>query len=321
MSSSAITDLCRVCGSSEGKHFDAFGYGWRRCFMCHGIQKQITKEQYWAMNPTYDPGSYLDSKDREEIESYREGPSQSRTLSRVSQRHLGILELKREFLDVGCGMGAYMLAAQHLGFDVTGFEPSVDHAHIAKDVLKLPVINDYFSIKALDGKQFDLIMLSHVIEHIYNPSDLMEMLVAALKPGGVLVVVTPNSNSLIAILTGRYWVMLRPVDHVSMISADAYRHFHLPFPMDVHHSWSEYSFEFAATILASAKAWIAGRRDTKHSTAPPHSKLEAPPVLKRPNVWTKILKTALSMLSFPAYVIATLTCRRACLISVLVRRN
>jgi SAM-dependent methyltransferase len=263
----------------------------------------------------------LDSKDRREIEAYLEAPSKTRVISDVIRLYLGNKRSNPWFLDVGCGMGGYLLAAQQLGFQTIGFEPSTDHAHLAKDILNLPVINDYFSSEAVSGKQFDLIMLSHVIEHIYKPQDLISMLVAALKPGGVLVVVTPNSDSIIATLTGRSWVMLKPIDHVSMICSSAYQYFDLSIPVDIYHRWSEYPFEFVATVLASTRDWIFRRQTNKYPMAMNHSKPPVPPILKTLGIRTKLLKAAFTALSFPIHLIAVWTNRQACLTTVLVRKG
>jgi SAM-dependent methyltransferase len=78
-------------------------------------------------------------------------------------------------------------------------------------------------------------MLSHVIEHIFDPKKFISDLVGILKPGGALVVVTPNSDSLIARVTGAQWPMLKPVDHVSLISAKAYDFFQLDGSTRIHH--------------------------------------------------------------------------------------
>ena len=65
-------------------------------------------------------------------------------------------------------------------------------------------------------------MLSHVIEHIYDQKHFLEDVLSALAPGGVLVIVTPNAKSLIASISRSYWPMLKPVDHVNLLSPRAF---------------------------------------------------------------------------------------------------
>ncbi len=155
-------------------------------------------------------------------------------------------------------MGGYLLAAQRLGFEVLGFEPSKEHARVALKHFSLPVISEYFTPDLVENKTFDLIMLSHVIEHIFDPKSFLRDLVGVLKPGGVLIVITPNSDSIIARLTGASWPMMKPMDHVSLISAKAYDFFELNSLANIHHRYSEYRYEFAATLAAVLKAKLKG---------------------------------------------------------------
>ncbi|BBN88770.1 class I SAM-dependent methyltransferase [Azospira sp. I09] len=76
------------------------------------------------------------------------------------------------------------------------------------------------------GRQFDLIVLSDVIEHMNAPINAVENLMRHLSPQGVLCVTTPNATSGLAygqILTGRflnvYWdhVMVYYPEHIQAI--------------------------------------------------------------------------------------------------------
>src|SRR5882672_4440880 len=109
-------------------------------------------------------------------------------------------------------------------------------------------------------------MLSHVIEHIYLPKRFLHELVGVLKPGGVMIVITPNRNSIVAGFTGGLWPMLKPRDHVTMICAKTYSYFDLEGLADVKHSSSEFPFEFAATIAAVLKENV--RRRTTENGSP-----------------------------------------------------
>lgn len=316
----AVSNACRICGGGNGKSFTANGFSWFRCRSCHTTQKVLTRQQYQELNPTYDPGDYLDSCNREQIEAFLDIRGASRVLSEVIDKHLGGMAAvgNKKFLDVGCGMGRYLIAAQRLGFDVLGFEPSLDHARVAIQHFNLPVINDYFSADSVNGKTFDLIILSHVIEHIYDPKSFVRELVAVLKPGGALIVITPNNESLVARAIGRAWPMLKPIDHVSMIGAKAYEYFDLDGMAAVHHSSSEFPFEFAASALAAVKSFVSGssRNQSTHQTPAAKS---APPPLSGLGIRAKFLRYGLSAISAPMYTAAIATRRQACLKSVVIR--
>jgi SAM-dependent methyltransferase len=101
-------------------------------------------------------------------------------------------------------------------------EPSDPHSSIAR-ALGLEVLSGYFSADRFEQGSFDLVLLSHVIEHIYEPVAFLEQCMSVLRPDGILCVITPNADSLLAELSGRYWVMLKPVDHVTLFASRTFR--------------------------------------------------------------------------------------------------
>jgi 2-polyprenyl-3-methyl-5-hydroxy-6-metoxy-1,4-benzoquinol methylase len=310
---------CRVCANTDGSRFDANDFLWFHCRSCGTVQKAITREEYFAINPSYDPGQYLDSRSRAEVERFLDVGGKEKLLSEVLRKYSCHHDRAQRgrFLDVGCGMGGYMLAARRLGFEVMGFEPSNDHAHVATATFGLPVVSDYFKPELVGEGKFDLIMLSHVIEHIYAPAEMIFNLVSVLRPGGILLVITPNVDSLVARLTGRLWPMLKPVDHVTMIGARAYEHFGLPGEIAVHHRTSEFSFEFMATILSIAKSGVKGRQAVKQET--PVTAARDAGVLRETTLSSQVVRAALTVISSPALALATALNSRACLTSTLVR--
>lgn len=300
---------CRICGTPAARRFEAFGYPWLKCACCKSIQKVLTESQFAALNPTYDPGHFLDSSSREQLESYLEIGEKTALIRRILELELAQRPNLR-FLDVGSGMGAYMVAASRLGFEVSGFEPSADHARVARDVFKLHVINDYFTPGRIEDR-FDLIMLSHVIEHVYDPQGFLNALASCLKPGGVLLVVTPNAGSMVASLCGGWWPMMKPIDHVSLISAESYLHIRFSTAVSLRHSWSGYPFEFASTLLTALRDRLRG------ATTAPVSGGKAGP-LKSPSWRGTLLRMALTLASLPALLLPSN--RRPCLVT-LIRRG
>jgi 2-polyprenyl-3-methyl-5-hydroxy-6-metoxy-1,4-benzoquinol methylase len=313
---------CRICAADAGGQFTANGFAWFRCRNCRTTQKILTHQQYLNLNPTYDPGVYLDGRNRDEVEAFLNVNEATKVLTdaiETSPRKGTAHNSQPAFLDVGCGMGRYLIAAQRLGFEVLGIEPSVEHARIAIDYFQLPVIRDYFSVDRIGARRFDLIMLSHVIEHIYDPKSFLLELISVLKPGGALVVITPNNDSLVARTTGKAWPMLKPVDHVSLIGVGAYAHFDLGEIVDVHHSTTEYPFEFAAAALAALKSSLLKARRDRSANLISNTGFSPSP-LRAFNVGARMLRGSLTAISAPMYGAAIVMRRQACLRSVLVRK-
>src|ERR1051326_2853193 len=100
-----------------------------------------------------------------------------------------------KLLDVGCGDGLFLNRMRGLGWEVDGVdfdERAIKNAQ-AKYHLDLHH-GDLQSVKFGDG-QFDAVTLSHVIEHVPEPIDLLREVERILKRGGRAVVTTPNNGS------------------------------------------------------------------------------------------------------------------------------
>ncbi len=312
---------CRICAGTKGSRFEKHGYSWLRCAGCAAVTKILSAEEYGALKPTYDPGLLLKLHDRDKLLPILEPEVASRRRRiAATMRHVGRGDLSgAAFLDVGCGMGASLMAARELGMDVLGFEPSAGHAHIAADILGLPVERDYFSVEALRGRTFDLILLTQVIEHIYDPGAFVRALLSVLRPGGVLQVATPNTRGLTARLVGADWPMLRPVDHVSLISSKAYSHFNLPPEAWIHHTSSEQVFDFAATLASVARERLRRRgREGVPATAPAAFAQATTGGAMVARGRRRGLQRIAALLSWPVFVLGMATKRGACLVSTIV---
>jgi hypothetical protein len=153
-------------------------------------------------------------------------------------------------------------------------------------------------------------MLSQVIEHIYHPGPFLDELVQALRPGGVVIVMTPDTRSYSAMVTGKYWAMLRPVDHVTLIGRDTFPFFKFSIPVEVTHDCDEFAFDFGGSVLSAAKSIVTGRELAVSSRPGPLGEYS-----RRGSA----LRAALSALTFPVHVVARMTGRQGCLVSTIRR--
>ncbi|MFH1974975.1 MAG: class I SAM-dependent methyltransferase [Pseudomonadota bacterium] len=100
-----------------------------------------------------------------------------------------------KLLDVGCGNGSFLAVMKKLGWNVSGVEPDASAAIIAMDRLAAPItIGTLEKANFLDNS-FDAITAHHVIEHMHDPIGFLRESLRILKPGGKLVVTTPNVAS------------------------------------------------------------------------------------------------------------------------------
>jgi 2-polyprenyl-3-methyl-5-hydroxy-6-metoxy-1,4-benzoquinol methylase len=96
-------------------------------------------------------------------------------------------------LDVGCGGGHFMLAAASAGWECIGAELADEAAQVARDRTGMPVIAGDASRWVASGKHYDAVCLWGVVEHVTDPATLLEAAHSVLRPGGLLVLETPNA--------------------------------------------------------------------------------------------------------------------------------
>ena len=131
---------------------------------------------------------------------------------------LNILDLKSNtnvssLFDYGCswGYGSYQLKKI---FNVKSYEISAPRAKYARDKLGVNIINEseLDSLKNNDNK-LDFFFMSHVLEHVPNPSETLDLGLKLLKKGGYIVSFTPNGsmeNKKINSKWSQLWGMIHP---------------------------------------------------------------------------------------------------------------
>jgi 2-polyprenyl-3-methyl-5-hydroxy-6-metoxy-1,4-benzoquinol methylase len=123
-------------------------------------------------------------------------------------------------LDVGAGYGFFLEALERAGYEAAGLELSAHAVEVARKRTRAEIATG--SAEAPfpfpDGT-FDAITLLDVIEHLDRYPDTLASCRCALKPGGLLFVITLNSGSLARPLLGKNWSFHLDPTHVHMFSA------------------------------------------------------------------------------------------------------
>ncbi len=124
-------------------------------------------------------------------------------------------------LDVGCGRGTQLASFRVRGWQVQGQELDPRAADQARRVHGIPVhVGPLRTAPFADGS-FDAIVMNHVVEHLVEPVADLGACRRFLKPGGRIVVVTPNIESLGHRRFGVRWWGLDPPRHLHVFSARA----------------------------------------------------------------------------------------------------
>lgn len=111
---------------------------------------------------------------------------------------------KGNLLDIGCGTGDFIKTAQQNGWNITGIEPDEQARAIANNKTNNAVYN-LEKLTELPEKTYDIITLWHVLEHLPNLKEHIQLFKKLLKPDGTLIIAVPNYKSYDAHYYKEFW--------------------------------------------------------------------------------------------------------------------
>lgn len=135
----------------------------------------------------------------------------------ANMRHLPKPKKNQALLDFGCGNGDFLLNAKAAGWDCVGVDFDTKAVLAASDNGLDVREGGIDAIKSIE-KQFDVITLSHIIEHVHDPKTLLTACYERLKPNGSLWIETPNLNSQGHGVYGADWRGLEPPRHLVLFN-------------------------------------------------------------------------------------------------------
>jgi len=138
-----------------------------------------------------------------------DAPSFHRRLDWIEQRAKG-----RRLLDVGCGPGTFLSVARERGWNGRGVDINAESVERCRE-LGLDAVAGPFPHPALDGQRFDALVFNDVIEHLPEPRVAVAAAHDLLEPGGVLFLSTPDVGALVARVSGKRWLHLKPIEHLT----------------------------------------------------------------------------------------------------------
>lgn len=117
-------------------------------------------------------------------------------------RYLPRTRDRRRLFDVGCGSGAFTIGAAKRGYDAVGLSWDERNQSVALERARIAGVAATFPIgdtRALDRLQehveaYDYVLSLENIEHVIDDRKLIKDLARCLKPGGWLILTTPNKH-------------------------------------------------------------------------------------------------------------------------------
>jgi 2-polyprenyl-3-methyl-5-hydroxy-6-metoxy-1,4-benzoquinol methylase len=123
-------------------------------------------------------------------------------------------------LDVGCSCGYFMEVAASHGFDVHGVEFSSNAIAAARPEIRARIFEG--SLESLpDTGLFDVVSAFDLLEHVPDPPAFLRGCARRLKPGGILIISTPDTGHFLRYVMRSRWPMLQPMQHLHLFSREA----------------------------------------------------------------------------------------------------
>ena len=102
-------------------------------------------------------------------------------------------EFKGRVLDIGCSVAYGLSLFKEKGWAALGLDPSSQCAELSNKFYGVRVITSAFSMDILKSERpFDLIILSHVLEHLVSPQEMIADILELLSENGLLYIEVPN---------------------------------------------------------------------------------------------------------------------------------
>ena len=113
--------------------------------------------------------------------------------------NLSISLKDKKVLEIGAGAAGILDEFKELGANTTALEPDSEYAKYIRKQGKHRVINEFLTsetVKKLNGKHYDVIILSHVLEHVSSPVLFLNLVTQLIDKNGFLYIEVPSLQNI-----------------------------------------------------------------------------------------------------------------------------
>jgi SAM-dependent methyltransferase len=203
---SIVAVNCGACGSSERRPlFRKQGFAYHRCHNCGHvyvsprITTQAQSEILLGADDLSSDDMYLD-------------------VQRISAEYVcDLLRMQAagpRLLDIGFGRGYMLQMAQAYGFEVHGVDGSPMAVERVRPQFGRRVAHGVIGVDPIPWDSLDVVVMSHVLEHLASPAEAIAEVVSRMNRGGLLYLVVPDIESAHFKIFGKYWDVISPLAHL-----------------------------------------------------------------------------------------------------------
>ncbi|WP_339725294.1 class I SAM-dependent methyltransferase [Maribacter stanieri] len=178
----------------------------------------ITEPQPKNLEKYYDPKNYISHSDDknsfiEKVYQQVKKITLNKKVKLIDQYSLD----EKSILDIGCGTGEFLAYAKNKNWNTVGVEVNQNARN--KALNKKLII--YKSLEDLPNRQFNIISLWHVLEHLPNLNEKISLIKTKLDDNGTLIIAVPNYKSYDAKHYKELWAAYDTPRHLWHFSQDA----------------------------------------------------------------------------------------------------
>jgi len=242
---------CNLCGSSSFKKlFDATDrlhgkegkFVYVKCNECGLVFQNPVLDNKELTNfypEDYSPHQAKKTKSEKEKQKFK---------TKILEDVLKKLSSKSNLLDVGCGNGKFLYEIKkQTGCQISGVDFSKTAVKAVKASYNLDVFCGTVIESSFENNYFDIITAWSFIEHVNNPSEVLQKLYNMLKPGGNCILSCPNFNSFNAKVFKNKWYHL-----------DCPRHLYIYTPKTITNLMEKIGFTVTKTIHEKTSKGLLG---------------------------------------------------------------
>ncbi len=211
---------CDNCGSRDAKpKWQRDGYDIVECRQCGLVY--VAQEVTRAELNEYYGSAYYAGNGTAYTDYLAKAPTRKhhyRSMLPALKRHMARADGEIRALDVGCAAGYFLEVAGEAGWRAQGVELSPYMSAYARDERGLDVQTGTLEEADLPIGAFDLVTMWDVIEHVQEPSAVLQRASELLKPGGLLVLATGDVGGVTARVYGEKWALIAPPGHLFYFS-------------------------------------------------------------------------------------------------------
>ncbi|MCY0988407.1 class I SAM-dependent methyltransferase [Nannocystis sp. ILAH1] len=265
-------DSCPVCGARDARPLlpEVHRIGVVRCQGCdlvhatgHYAATYLSESYYGTrarqrQSPTQPSARDIDRK-RRNVELY----------DRLSGGRLGHPRAGARALDIGCDTGLLLDVLRELGYRTEGIERSPAGAQAQTAGHEVHALD--IEVTDLGLGRFDLITMTHVLEHLREPVRGLVWIRRHLAPGGLAVIEVPNWGDLLRPLWGRRFRPLELGDHISFFERATFTAALTRAGLEPEILWSapQIGTSLAPSLLTAADLALELRRQLRPGPAAP----------------------------------------------------